>query len=384
MKKAVIVVFVFVVAAGGYWAYREFWPRRPGETAIARRGVISATVETTGRIQAAKQARLAPQVSGIVQRVYVRPGDAVAEGDLLLELKVPSLERAVRQAELNLEIHELQLAQAKSGGSDADIAIAKARLRQATVVLQAAQEDYDKIKDREDAPTSDKAIALENAKVAFEIAKASFEKAVHGAEADEIEILEKQRELAALTLEGAVEQLSQAQMRAPFAGTVLAVDTKEAQIAHGGNPIITLADLTRLEIVAQIDEIDIGEVSLGQAVEIILDAFPDKRLSGEVVHIAPAAIPQRGSTVYEATISFDNEGLPIRPDMGTNLTIITLEHDHALLVPNRAVQTVGSKKVVRVREGRHVREREVTVGLSNRQESEILDGLREGEVVLLE
>lgn len=384
MKKILAAVLILLVLVLAYLGYMRLL--RPGRlrTAVVRRGAISATVETTGRIQAARQARLVPQVSGIVLRLPVRPGDAVREGDLLLVVSSPSLERNVRRAELNLEIAELRLSRAKSGGSDADIAIAKARLRQATVALQAAQKEYDKVADKEDASTSDEAIALEAAKVSFEVAKASFEKAVGGADADEIEMLSKERELAQLALEEAREQLAQTELRAPFAGTVLAVDTRENQFVYGGNPVITLADLTHFEVIALIDEIDIGETAVGQKVELVLDAFPEKRLSGEITHIDPAAVPQRGSTVYAATIAFDGEGLAIRPDMNTNLTITTVERPNVLLVPNRAIQTLGSKKVVKVLEGRRVREREVVVGLSNREETEIVRGLREGEIVVIE
>ncbi len=383
-KRIIIGIIVLLVAAGAYLVYRQVGARRRMNLATVRRGVISATVETTGRIQAARQARLSPQVSGIVQKVAAKPGDRVSQGDLLLKLSVSSLERAVRQAKLSLEIQELQLAQAKSGGDDASIAIARARLRQATVALQAAQAAYDKIAKKEGAATSVEAIALESAKVSYEIAKAEFDRAVHGAPAEEVALLTKQQDLARLALEDALERLEQANVRAPFAGTLLEVEVKENEIAHAGNPVIVLADTSTLEIVASIDEIDIGEVSVGQKVEIVLDAFPEKRLAGEITHIDPAAAPQRGSTVYEATVSFRGEGLAIRPGMGTNLTITTVERPQVLLVPSRAIQTIGRRKVVRVLEGGNVREVEVKTGLSNRVETEIISGLREGQIVRIE
>ncbi|NLS78000.1 MAG: efflux RND transporter periplasmic adaptor subunit [Chloroflexi bacterium] len=385
MKKWLIIGGALILlVVGAILAYTRWGGSNGANTAQVRRGVISATVETTGSIRPARQVRLSPQVTGTVARVAVATGDVVEPGDLLLELREPALERAVRQAELSLEIQELQLQQARYGGSDAEIAIATARLRQATVVLQAAQEEYDEIAGQEGASTSDEAIALEGAKVNYEIAKAGFDGAVNGADADRIALLTKQRDLAALGLESARDQLAQTRLLAPFAGTVLAIDVRPEEAAYARNPLLTLADLTRLEVVAQIDEIDIGAVAEGQEVEIMLDAFPGQRLRGQINHIAPAATPQRGSTVYEATIAFSGEGLRVRPDMGTNVTIITLAKEDALLVPNRAIQRVGQAQVVRVLEGRKAQEREVVVGLSNRDETEILEGLREGETVLLE
>lgn len=388
MKRLwIIALLAVMLAAGGYLAYQQFRPQSRN-TALVRRGSISASVETTGRVRPARQARLAAQATGVVQEVLTKPGAQVAKGDVLLRMSSPSLERAVKQAELSLEIQEQQLLRAKSGGSDEAIAIASARLRQATVILQAAQSAYDAAEavavTGQSAATSDQAIALQGAKVSYEIAKSEFERAAHGATSDEIVLLGKQREIALLALEGAQEQREQANLRAPFAGTVLEVNAQAGELIFAGNAAATLADLSQLEIVAQIDEIDIAEVAAGQRVEITLDAFPDKRLVGQIKHINPAATPQRGSTVYEATVTFDFAGLPLRPDMGANLTVITLDKADVLLVPSRAVVSAGQKKLVRVLEGRQTRETEVVLGLTNRQEVEILSGLREGQIVLVE
>ena len=385
MRKWLLIGAVLaLIVVGAFLGYNRWRNRNGANIALVQRGVISATVETTGSIRAARQVRLSPQVNGTVARLAVATGELVAPGDLLVELREPALERAVRQAELSLEIQELQLRQARYGGSDAEIAIATARLRQATVVLQAAQEEYDEIAGQEGAKTSDEAIALEGAKVNYEIAQAGFQSTVNGADDDRIALLTKQRDLAQLSLESARYQLEQTRLLAPFAGTILAIDVRQEEVVYARNPILTLADLTELEVVAQIDEIDIGAVAEGQEVEIVLDAFPGQRLRGQIKHIAPAATPQRGSTVYEATIAFSGEGLRVRPDMGTNVTIVTLAKEDVLLVPNRAIQRVGQKQVVKVLEGGQFREREVIVGLSNRDEAEIVAGLQEGEVVLLE
>lgn len=375
------MIILPVVAVAAWLAYRFLWPAPAGQTAVVRRGTINAIIETTGQLQPARQARIVPRVSGVVAQVPVRPGSQVAAGDVLLELSSPALERALRQAELNLEIQELSLIRLKSAASDAAIEIAKARLRQATVVLQAAQEAYDEIADEEGAATSDEAIALEGAKVSYEIAKAEFDRALSGASSSEISLQQKQRDLAALSLEAAREQMAQTLVRAPFAGTVLEVNIRQDEFASAGSQLILLGDTTQLEIIAWIDEIDIGQVRTGQRVEIILDAFPDKSLTGVVSHINPAATPQRGATVYETTIAFDGGELPLRPGMGTSLTIITVERSGVLLVPNRAIQSVGSRKVVEVVERRRITQTEVVTGLSNRQETEIVSGLTEGQRV---
>lgn len=373
-----------VVLVGGYFAY-DMWLAAPQPAvAVARLGSIRAQVETIGRIQAQRQINLAPQVSGMVQTLPVQVGDQLQAGQLLMQLYDPALERAVRQAELTLELRDLQLEQAKYGGDDAQIAIATARLRQATVNRQIAQEAYDELASDEDAGTSAEALALETAKVSYEIAQAEFERAVSGATSDEVRSLTIQRDLAQLGLEAARDGLRQAALTAPFEGTILSLAVREGENAYARNPVAVLADLTALEVLAEVDEIDIAQVSVGQRVDLVLDAFPDQTLEGMVTAISPSAMPQRGSTIYEAVIQFNGQGLAIRPDMSTNLTITTLEREMALLVPNRAIQRVGQATIVRVLEGRRQRPREVVVGLSNGQETEVLSGLEEGELVLLE
>ena len=95
-------------------------------------------------------------------------------------------------------------------------------------------------------------------------------------------------------------------------------------------------------------------------------------------------VAQRGSTVYEAVIKFDARGLRLRLGMDANLKIVTLEKEGVLLVPNRAIQPIGRRKVVKVLDGRNVREVEVVTGLSNENETEIVDGLTEGQRILIE
>lgn len=120
-----------------------------------------------------------------------------------------------------------------------------------------------------------------------------------------------------------------------------------------------------------------AEIAPDQEVEIRLDAYPAHTLSGAIVNLAPAASPQRGSTAYEAMVKFDAGGLTLRLGMGANLKVITLEKEGVLLVPNRAIQPIGRRKVVRVLEGRSIRQVEVVTGLSNESETEIVEGLAE-------
>jgi HlyD family secretion protein len=361
--------------------------RRPAggpSTAIVRRGTFTASVEATGQVRSAREARLSLRTGGQVEQVLVKVGDQVDHGQLLLRLDPTDAGRKVREAELQLQARQRDLDKAKAGPSDAEVEIARANLRQATVALEVAQAAYDQIAGRQDASTSPEALALENAKTSEQRARAEFDQAVNAPTSDELAGLETQVNLAEVALEQAQEAQAETELKAPFAGTVTEVQVQPNENVGGFSPLVTLADLAQLQIQADIDEIDVGQVAPGQAVEIRLDAFPGEVLSGKVERVAPAATTQRGSTQFEALVSLPPNDLKLKLGMSADLKITTVEKQDVLLVPNRAVQSVGRKKVVTVLEGGQPHEVEVTVGLSNDQETEIVKGLGEGQVVVIQ
>jgi len=404
VRAIVIGILVLIAAAGGYWWYRIGVTRQVANTVLVRRGTITATVETTGKVRSARQVGLSLSFGGRVKRVAVSVGDKVEAGQILLELEAPDAERRVREAELNLEIRQLQLDKARVGASSGEIEIAQANLRKAALAKQVAQAAYDEIaasyEKRENAEASPEALALQQAAIDYQIAQRNYERLVNGPPTDELLALEKQLESAQLALERAQAQLQEMRLitprRQPFdgaqdkaqdtalAGTVVRVEASEGEMVSAYRPVVVIADLASLQIIAEVDEIDVAEVAPGQEVEIRLDAYPGQNLLGTIVSLAPAASPQRGSTVYEAVIEFDAEGLALRLGMGANLKIITLEKEDVLLVPNRAIQPIGRRRVVKVMDGRSIREVEVVTGLSNENETEIVEGLAEGQKVLIE
>ena len=384
VRAIVIGILVLAAAAGGYWWYRVDVTRQVANTVLVRRGNITATVETTGKVRSAQQVELSLPFGGRVKRVAVSVGDKVEAGHLLLELEAPNAERQVREAELNLETRQLQLDKARAGASPEEIEIAQANLRKAALAKQVAQAAYDEIADEENAETSPEALALQQATIDYQIAQRNYERLVNGPPTDELSALEKQLESAQLALERAQAQLEEMRLITPLAGTVVRVEASEGEMLSAYRPVILIADLTSLQIIAEVDEIDVAEIAPGQEVEIRLDAYPAHTLSGTIVSLAPAASPERGSTVYEAVVKFDAGGLTLRLGMGANLKIITLEKEGVLLVPNQAIQPIGRRKVVKVMDGRSIREVEVVTGLSNESDTEIIEGLAEGQKILIE
>ena len=376
---AVVVGGVLLLAGLAYALTR---PSRPPNVVLVWRGRITASVEATGQVRAVREARLSLRTGGVVKEVLVKPGQKVGRGEVLIRADSREAESQVREAELSLQIRQIEYDNLKSAPTGEQIEIARAGLRRAVAALQAAQSAYDQVAKKGDASGSREAAALEAAKLDYETARANFEQAIRGPSPDRLQIAEKSLELARLSLEAARARLEYCTVVAPFAGTILQVNVREGETAYG-EKVIRLADLSALEVVAQIDELDIAELVVGQEAEIQLDALPGQVLQGRVARITPGATPQRGTVGYEAVIAFSPGVAPVLPDMTANLRITTLTHEDTLLVPNRAVEMRGRNKYVRVVEGGRVRDAQVTTGLSDGENTEILDGLREGQQVVV-
>jgi HlyD family secretion protein len=319
-----------------------------------------------------------------VVSVTVQAGDPVEAGDVLLTLDDSDAQRQIREAEAALALRRIALDKARTGGSDDEIEAARARLQEAVIARQAAQAAYDKIADEPDAETRPEAVALARAKAEEQAAENAFRRVVHGAPPAEIASLEQQVALAEIGLARARQALTDTRLTAPFAGTVLAVHAQPDEIVGPAQPLITLAELSTLMVVAQVDETDIQGVAVGQPAEVRFDAYPGQVISGTVQHVDPVANSQRGATVFETEIALRSpHGLDLRPGVSSDVTIITGRREGVLVVPRAAVHRVGSKKVVTLVENGRRRQVEVVTGMQGDQMVEIVSGLEEGQKVLV-
>lgn len=297
-----------------------------GTLYTVRRGTISAVVRTTGKIEPVRQARLAFRTGESVRRVWVKPGDVVPAGTLLAELDTTRLEKELAQAEAQREISRFGLsAQAEKSQNSSAASI-------------------------------------------FEL---------YG--------LARQSDLADNQLAATRAALENARLYAPFDGTVLSVEVSEGDNVNFGQPVITFADLSRFQVRAEIDEIDVANVTAGLPAQFSLDAFPGRSFDGLVIQVSPAPSQRQGSTVYNGLISFNKPAeLYLRPGMAANVTITSLSRSEVLLVPNRALETIGLRKYATVqRPDGGLEKVPVETGLSDPDQTEIIGGLNEGARIII-
>jgi HlyD family secretion protein len=284
--------------------------------------------------------------------------------------------------------------------ANAQVAIAQARLEelrspdsnnvassQASLASSAAQ--YDAAVARHEALlTGASAEEIAAAEADLANAQAALDKLLAGASDTDIKMQEIRLAQAETTLRDAQLKLAKATLTAPFAGVVTAVHVSEGELASG--LAVEIVNPDSLEAVLSVDEIDVGQLAIGQPATITLETWPNEEIAGEITAIAPSAATNGGLVTYEVHLSLADTDLPVRVGMTANANLLTDSRENVLLVPNAAITADREKGTYTVNLVRtaadgatEITPVEVTIGLKDNQYTQITSGLVEGDVVLL-
>jgi HlyD family secretion protein len=352
------------------------------------RGDLSVVVSGSGNITVSKDASLAFGTGGKVESVYVEDGDSVSQGDVLAKLETGNLELAVAQAELALSSAEYNLDKAQQIYSQADLTAAKAAVSNANVYLQYARAML--IAANIDEQIEYWELEVYQAEVNLAAAEQRRDEMLAGGESAEVRLSRLEVAAARKALEQAQKELGEATITAPFDGTVGAVYVDEGDIIPPPTMAPTVAIYfmtpTSLELIAEVDEVDIPLVEVGQSVVIEVDAITDELFEGTVSSISPVPVIEASLVIYKVTVSLTvpaDSGVMV--GMSATADIMIDESANTLLVPERAIDFDESgNPVVWVGVDGQFEERAVVVGISNGLQTEILEGLAEGEMVSVE
>lgn len=439
--RILLIILLVIIGIGAgvyYYNSRQAASQAPQyQIVTVQRGTVVSKVTTTGTISPNRQVALTFKSAGTVAEVLVQPGDRVTEGQLLARLDDRDYQLAVEQAESALEISKLQLAKAEAGPSPEDIAaarasvesaeaslnklkqgptpqeitVAKSSLEQARIALQQAQAAYDKVAWVGGVGALPQSLQLQQATIQYEAALANYQLATQGATESQIKAAEAQvaqakanlqrllkspseedlaiaREQvhqAEINLEKARNALEGARLVAPFAGIVAQVNIRELESVPMGQPAIVLIDDSTFYINVNVDELDIPLVAVGQQARVTLDALPGVELAGHVDYIAPVATSVGGITSYQVKVIIDQADPRVRVGMTANVDIITERREDVLVIVNRALQydrQANQFFVEKLVNGSPTRVA-VKLGLRGDQESEVLEGLSEGDQVAI-
>ena len=374
------LVLAGTAACAGEGGEEVYW-----QPAKVVRGDLTVIVSASGNIVVANEAKLVFGTGGKVDKLYVEEGDEVTEDDVLARLDTGPLELALTQAQAALEQAEYNLEKTEDPYSRDDIRSAQAAVDAAEDYLDYAEWMLDEGGglQGEEYWTAE----VSRAKANLLAAEAQLDAMLDAPDKDEIEIMEMLVDVAEQALAEAQKQLDEATITAPFDGLVAGVYVKEGDIIPSPTmTIIHLIDPSSMELNAEVDEIDIPDVKLGQRAIIEVDALPDEQLEGVVTLIGSLPIVEAGLVLYEVKFGFDvPQVYNLKIGMSAIADIILEERSNVLLVPNRAItQDSQGNPIVKVMVNEEIEERPVVTGISDGFDTEIVDGLSEGDVVMIE
>lgn len=264
---------------------------------------------------------------------------------------------------------------------------AENRVAKAEDALQEAQEDLAALQAGPDPLELDKA-KTQVAQAEYTLQKAQADLAEMGAGPDpkDVEVAQAKVITAQADLEESQAALGAATMVAPFDGTVIDVGAEVGDLVSSSIVVVTLADLSHLEVKALVDETDISQVEIGQEAEITFDALPGKKFSGRVLSVPLQGTLSQNLVTYEVPVSLEGtEGVTLKAGMTANLKITVGKRENVLLVPAMAVQYEEGLPTVLVQDGPDASPAatNVEVGLSDGTYTEIVRGLNEGDLVVI-
>ncbi len=395
-KKFIIGLILAALLIGGGVVV---WQRtRPTTTSTAnlqtmpiRRGTIVATVSASGNVAAAHTATISPQTSGRVTKVNVKVSDSVKAGQTLVQMDLTDLNNSLRSAQLSLQTAQTNFdtAKAKNATNANQLIVAKASLEKARIAVQAAQAEYDTIAWRAGSASTTQATTLQQATVEYTSAKASYDSTAATINDADLKNAQVSLDKAKLEVEQAQLNLDKARIVAPFDGIVTAVsvnvgdNANSATTSTSATNAVTMYDPSQLQISVSVSEVDIAKIKVGQTASVTMDALSGKTYSAQVATISPAGTVTSGVVNYTVVLNLTNADEAVRPGMTSNLTIEVDKREGVLIVPTRAVRTVGPQKVVSTLVNGQLVPKPVTTGLSNDTSIEIVSGLNEGDIVVI-
>ncbi|RYF14265.1 MAG: efflux RND transporter periplasmic adaptor subunit [Comamonadaceae bacterium] len=367
-----------VVALGLWLALRG----TPADAVAARYAPLVRTLQFSARVATLSRVDVGPTVTGRVSEVLVREGDAVRAGQVLVRLESEEPQAALAQAIAAERQAQARLAGLRSTGRSAS----QAQLEQADANLTAAQAELRRTEQLV-AQGFLSAQRLDDGRRAVQVAEAQREAALAQSRANAdrgTDVVQAQAQLqaAAAATSAARARLAQAVLIAPAAARVLSREVEPGQIVQPGKALVGLALAGPTQIVAQVDERFLEQLRAGQKAAVVADAFAGQRMDATVASIAPEVDAQRGAVEVKLALDRPPPAF-LREDMTLSVEVETARRERALVLPARALRSGAAGDVLLVADGRRAAERPVRIGLRTLDAVEILEGVKEGDLVLL-
>lgn len=356
----------------------------PIRVATATYGTLTTPLSTNGKVQPVENFEAHAPFPGVVSQLYVHQGEPVKAGQLLLEMDTTEARSRVATALAGLRGAQADYQAALHGGTPSERVTLEGDLQKAILDRDQAQHDLAALRKLEqsgaaspsEVAAAQNRLAADNSTIQVLQQHRSNRYAAPDIAHAQAAVADAQAALAA-----AQDALRQAVVRAPFAGAVYSLAVARTDYVQQGDRLLSLADLSKLQVLAYFDEPEIGNLRLGEPATIVWDARSTLSWHGHLIRLPSTIITYGTRNVGEALVSIDDPGNGLLPDTNVRVTVITSSESNVLMVPRDALHIEqGSTYVYRV-QGNSLRRTPVVIGNLNLVDVRIVSGLKAGDVV---
>jgi len=352
----------------------------------ATRGPIRSLVSTNGKVEPVQNFEAHAPIATTVKRLFVKEGDQVRKGQLLLELDDADIRSQAARAQAQMKAAQASLSATQNSGTQEEVITLKTQLIKAKAARDSAQRNLDAYR----------RLQQQGAASPGEVRQA--EQTLASAEADlhlleqkqkdrysppEVARTESQVAEAQAAFENSEDALGKSSVRAPFDGTVYSLPVKQGAFVQTGDLLLQEANLSHVLVRAFVDEPDIGRLQIGQRVEATWDAVPGRTWTGTVSSVPSTVKPRGNRNVGETTCLIDNEDHRLLPNINLGVTIVAVQHENVLTLQRDAMHIDDSVPYVFKIVDDHIKRQNIQFSLQNLTRVEVTSGLTEADEVAL-
>jgi len=361
-------------------------PLVPVRAVAAQRSTIRSVVSTNGKVEAMQNFEAHAPIGTTVKKIFVREGDHVKQGQLLVQLNDAEARSQAARARAQVLGSEAAIKAVQSGGSREEILTLESQIVKARTECDTAQRNLDALQHLHEQGAASPG-EVRNAEDQLKRSTADLnlllQKQKNRYSEPEISRVDAQQSEAQAALTAAEDVLNRLNIQAPFDGVVYSLPVLQGAYLNPGDLVLQEADLSQVRVRAFVDEPDIGRLAPGNKIAVTWDAMPDRAWEG-TVSVIPAVIKLHGTrNVGETTCVVDNHDFKLLPNVNVGVTIITAEHRDVLTVPREAVHQDDSKAYVYQIVNSELQRRDVQTSISNLTQVEVTGGISENALVAL-
>ncbi|KAM3093286.1 efflux RND transporter periplasmic adaptor subunit [Phormidesmis sp. 146-35] len=425
-----MVAGVIAIPAGTYWASRTATPQADIKTLTTpvKSETLTMRITASGTIAPVQTVNLSPKTPSRIAELYVEQGDRVEAGQVIARMENNELQAQRAQAVASLEEAQQRLNQLKVGTrveeirqSESEVTRAQGEINrvQGQIADAQSQLEFARTQTRRQRELANQGAiaansldeflrkersaqeALNQVRAQLSQSQAQYSQAVqqlaqkrNGATREEIGQAEARVAAAVAQVKQIDSNLADTVIRAPFAGQItqryasvgaFVTPTTSASATSSATSTSIVALATELEVLAKVPEVDIGNIKQGQSVEVRVDAFRQEVFKGRVRLIAPEAVIDRDVTSFQVRIQLLSGQNKLRSGMNADLSFLGNQLNNALMVPTVAVVTRQGQTGVLVPGAKNQPEfKEVTIGTSMGNQTQITEGLNAGDQVFVQ